>query len=112
MSPRVDRLTVLFCFNVTGTERLRLLMLGTMQSARDWGALSSETPWSPAQYVTWVKTPKAWMNKEIFNGWLCGVRGDFKQQGRRLFLILDNYAAHIIYHPRVIRHRINNINVS
>ena len=31
----LDRLTVLFCCNVTKTERLRLMMLGTMQRARD-----------------------------------------------------------------------------
>ena len=108
----LDRLTVLFCCNVTGTERMRLVMLGTMQRARDWGAVTSETAWHPAKYVTWIKAPKAWMNRDIFNGWLCGIRGDFMAQGRKLFLIMDNCAAHSIEHPRAIRRRINNINVS
>ena len=51
------------------------------------------------------------MKKEIFNSWLCGVRGDFKQQGRKLFRITHNCAARSNDHPRAVRHRINNINV-
>ena len=108
----MDRYTVLICCNATGTERLKLLMLGPMQRARDRGRVNKEGALHPDPYVHWKKANKAWMNREIFNSWLHSVRADFKSQGRRLFLIMDNCSAHYITDPSAKKFFIQNINVS
>ena len=108
----MDRYTALMCCNATGTEKLKLLMCGTMQRARDWGPINAENAWHPLPYVYWQKSAKGWMTREIFNAWLGALRGDFKMQGRKLFLIMDNCSAHFIVHPAAKKYQIRGINVS
>ena len=99
---------MLLCTNVTGTERLKPLICGKVVRPRVWGRASSPSSWSPDKYVKWVKTPKAWRNKETFNSWLNDMREDFKRQGRTAFIIMDNAGAHKFTHwdeqRAVVRH--------
>ena len=108
----MDRVTALMCCNATGTKKLKLLMLGTVHRARAWGRVTATDAWHPHPYVTWKKSPKGWMNREIFNDWLTMVLGDFKMQCRRLFLIMDNYSAHYITLSEAVKFQIRHINVS
>ena len=95
----MDRLTLLLCCNVTGTERLKPLMCGKMQRQRTWGAAGSPSAWHPEPYVQWEKTAKAWMTKELFNKWLTQQRMAFKAAGRQLFIIMDNCSSHRVLQP-------------
>ena len=65
-----------------------------MHRARDRGRVGAEGAWHPYPYVHGKKAHKAWMNREIFYKWLCAVSSDFKMQGRKLVLIMDNCSDH------------------
>ena len=60
----MDRLTVLLACNVTGTELLKPVLCGNVMRQRAWGPKTGD------RYVKWVKTKKAWMDKEVFHAWL------------------------------------------
>ena len=93
----MDRLTILFACNVTGTERLKPLMCGKMARQRAWLPVGHPRAWFPDPYVQWEKSKKAWMTKELFNRWLMGLRQEFKQAGRKLFMIMDNCSSHSMF---------------
>ena len=110
----MDRLTLLLCCNVTGTERLKPLMCGKVARQRAWGAVTSSRAWYPDDFVRWEKTAKAWMNTELFNRWLTDIRKEFKSCGRRVFMIMDNCSSHIVLQPDdcdVVASVIHDINV-
>ena len=54
----MDRLTLLLCCNVTGTERLKPLMCGRMLRQRAWMPVNHPRAWSPDEYVRWEKLRK------------------------------------------------------
>ena len=108
----MERLTVLLCCNVTGTELLKPVLCGKVMRQRAWGPRSSENAWSPDKYMHWVKTRKAWMDKDTFNAWLKDVRDEFKRQGRSIFMIMDNTGAHSIHAPEMERTVVRNVTVS
>ena len=95
----MDRLTLLLCCNVTGTEKLKPVMCGKMQYQRTWRAGRGRQAWSPEEFVHGEKTPKAWMTTELFNRWLTKVRTEYKQKGRSIYMIMDNCPSHKILKP-------------
>ena len=108
----MDRLTLLLCCNVTGTERLKPVMCRKMARQRAWGAVQRSGSWHPEPFVRWEKTKKAWMTKELFNLWLPDVQLQFAAENRRIFLILDNCSAHHIEDERATATTIHGIKVS
>jgi hypothetical protein len=54
-----DRITLVFCANVTGSVRLRLTVINKSASPRAFGRTDPNT------VCDWYSNKKAWMNREV-----------------------------------------------
>ncbi|KAG0441492.1 Tigger transposable element-derived protein 4 [Dictyocoela muelleri] len=48
--------------------------------------------------IVYESSPKAWMNKKIFENWLSSLDKNFIAQNRKILMILDNASCHLIPH--------------
>ncbi|XP_067826762.1 tigger transposable element-derived protein 3-like [Heptranchias perlo] len=84
-----DQLTVLFCCNMTGTEKTKLLLVGKCRNPRCFQGISpSSIP------VTYTSDHSAWMTATIFVEWLKDFDQEMKRQRRNVALLLDKCSAH------------------
>lgn len=84
------RLTFLACCNNDGTERLKLMVIGTAMKPRAFQKKSGQE-----HGFDYHANKKAWMTKELFFAWL--NRFDqyvARKPGRKILLLLDNCSAH------------------
>ncbi|XP_040070451.3 tigger transposable element-derived protein 6-like [Ixodes scapularis] len=84
-----QRLTLLLCVNMDGSDKRDPLIIGKAQNPRCFkGArkLSAEYVWNT----------KAWMSRAIFSEWLKRFDDDMGRQKRNVCLLLDNCTAHHI----------------
>ena len=82
-----ERLTVLVAANMSGTQKLPLLVIGKSKSPRCFREVN--TP--PTEYTN---NKKAWMTGAIFTEWLQKLDRIFTMQGRRVVMVVDNCTAH------------------
>lgn len=85
-----SRLTFLACCNNDGSERLKLMVIGTANNPR---AFKKKT--GQELGFDYHANKKAWMTKELFFAWL--NRFDqyvARKPGRKILLLLDNCSAH------------------
>lgn len=82
-----ERITVLFCCNMTGTMKLRPLVIGRSRKPHAFRNMCS----LPTDYQ---HNQKAWMTSAIFTEWLTRVDRIMKGKERHIVLILDNCSAH------------------
>lgn len=82
-----ERITVLFCANLDGSDKRRLFVIG--KSARPRCFKKRE-----CLPVTYKANKKAWMTQDLFTSWLCKFDEDMVAEKRRVVLILDNCTAH------------------
>ena len=85
-----ERLTVLVCSNMSGTEKLPLLVIGKSKNLRCFKNVRT----LPTDYLA---NKKAWMTSDIFKDWLVKLDKKFVRQKRRVAMVVDNCPAH----PRV-----------
>ncbi|KAI6652943.1 Tigger transposable element-derived protein 6 [Oopsacas minuta] len=84
-----DRLTILLCANMSGTEKLKLLMIGKSQNPRCFKHMDfSQMP------VQWKANKKAWMDSSIFGEWLKDINNKMKRQKRKILVFIDNATSH------------------
>ena len=82
-----ERITVLPCANMTGTDKLPLLIIGKFAKPRCFkGILRLPTEYRHQR--------RAWMNGDIFRDWLKKLDSRFHLQKRKVAMILDNCSAH------------------
>ena len=82
-----ERVTVLVCANMTGTEKSPLLTIGKFKKPRCFrGVLVL-----PTEYEA---NPSAWMNSSIFEDWLRKWDNKLKRAKRKIVLFVDNCKAH------------------
>ena len=83
-----DRISVLLCANMTGTKKLKPLVIGKFAKPRCFKQFPIET------YVKYVNSSRAWMTAEIFNKWL--LEWDLELYTTRKFflLVIDNCPSH------------------
>lgn len=85
-----DRVTVLLCSNMNGTDKVNPLIVGRSRNPRCFGGRSGTELGFDYDY-----SGKAWMTSEIFFGWLerfdafIGITA-----GRKALLLLDNASCH------------------
>ncbi|KAE8972275.1 hypothetical protein PR002_g26569 [Phytophthora rubi] len=73
--------------NATGTEKLRLLVLGKTQQPR-W------LPQKPDD-VDYIGTNKGWMTTSVFQDWLIALNVKMRTVNRKILLLYDNAPVHI-----------------
>lgn len=78
-----QRITVLLCANMTGTEKFPLLVVGRHDKPASFRNVKS----LPVQYVS---NPSAWMTSESFGAWLQDIDSWFTQQNRRVVVLASS----------------------
>lgn len=82
-----QRITVLLGANMSGNEKLPLLVIGNSQRPRCFKGVKSLP-------VTYRANKKAWMTGQLFEEWLRALDKKINQQNRKILLIVDNCSAH------------------
>lgn len=83
-----ERITILLGANMTGNEKLPLLVIGKSLNPRCFkGSIL------PVEYTA---NKKAWMTSFIFEKWLLKWDKNLQQNNRKILLFIDNASAHSI----------------
>ena len=82
-----DRITALVCANMTGSQKLPLLVIGKFARPRCFKNVRT----LPVQYES---NTKAWMVSDLFSSWLLKLDKRFQHEHRRVAMVLDNCPAH------------------
>ncbi|XP_041359874.1 tigger transposable element-derived protein 4-like [Gigantopelta aegis] len=82
-----DRLTVLVCANMDGSDKLPLLVIGKSAKPRCFKSVKS----LPTEYQS---NKKAWMTGDMFTEWLNKLNKQMQQKRRKIAMIVDNCPAH------------------
>ena len=82
-----NRTTVLVCSNMTGTEKLPLLVIGRFAKPRCFKNIGTLPVQREANH-------KAWMVSELFTKWLTKLDKEYQKGGRKVAMVIDNCPAH------------------
>ena len=83
-----DQISVLVCANMTGSEKLPLLVIGKFARPRCFKNVRT----LPVQYEC---NHKAWIVSDIFSSWLVKLDKKFQREHRRVAMVVDNCHAHL-----------------
>ena len=84
----MDRITVLLCSNMTGSEKLPPLVIGKSKQPRCFPKNLAHLP------VDYCSSKNAWMTGELFTKWLIKWDRILKSKSRNVCLLVDNCSAH------------------
>ncbi|CAM4833635.1 unnamed protein product [Rotaria magnacalcarata] len=88
-----ERLTVFLCSYLTGTEKLKPVVIGSSQRPRCLKNITtSKLP------VTWLSNRTAWMTCNLFTDWLILINSQMEKKNRKILLFIDNAPCYIINH--------------
>lgn len=82
-----ERITILLCANMDGSEKLKPLIIGKSAKPRCFKNVRS----FPIPYRA---NQKAWMTNDLFVEWLKLLNSDMERQKRKILLFVDNCTAH------------------
>lgn len=82
-----QRVTLMLCANMSGTEKLTPLLIGKYRRPHCFKNIHS----LPLEYEF---NSKAWMNTSIFEKWLLRLDDEFGKQNRKVLFFFDNCSAH------------------
>nr|XP_034336051.1 tigger transposable element-derived protein 4 [Crassostrea gigas] len=82
-----ERVTVMVCSNMSGNEKLPLLVIGKSKKPRCFKGIKT----LPTAYEA---NKKAWITSELFTAWLKQLDRRFQRQKRKVAMIVDNCPAH------------------
>ena len=86
-----ERVTLLLAANMSGTDKLKPLVVNKSKNPRAFGRRRSKAANLP---VDWEANPSAWMTTEIFTRWLMNLDRRFSSMGKKVALVLDNASCH------------------
>ncbi|XP_057324247.1 tigger transposable element-derived protein 4-like [Microplitis mediator] len=87
-----ERLTILLATNMTGSEKLKPLVIGKSKKPRCFSGCKS----LPLDYEA---NTIAWMTSEIFKEWLLKIDKKMIKDKRNILLFIDNCTAHNLIPP-------------
>ncbi|THU93740.1 DDE-domain-containing protein [Dendrothele bispora CBS 962.96] len=87
------RLTYAFTSNADGSEKLKPLVIGKAFKPRAFGKKTGDQ--LGFQYRN---NAKAWMTTAIYQEWLMAWDRELRLKGRRILLLQDNFAGHVVPH--------------
>jgi hypothetical protein len=93
-----ERITVMVGGNMSGTEKLQLLVIGKSKNPRCFKGISSLE-------VEYEYNKKAWMTGAIYEKWLLELDKKFAAQKRKILLFVDNCPAH----PKSVQAKLKNV---
>jgi transposase-like protein/uncharacterized membrane protein len=82
-----ERITVVVCSNMDGSEKWPLFVIGKFKSPRCFKGLKKLC-------VNYRANSKAWMTSELFSEWLQEFDSSMFRKQRKVLLIVDNCSAH------------------
>ncbi|XP_019624404.1 PREDICTED: tigger transposable element-derived protein 6-like [Branchiostoma belcheri] len=82
----MDRISVMFCCNMTGTDKLTPLVIGHSRNPRCFRGQRVPLPWE--------SNKKAWMTAAIFREWVRKIDVEMGRRRKKIVLLLDNCTAH------------------
>ena len=82
-----ERLTVLVAANMSGNDKLPLLVIGKFAKPRCFNGVQT----LPVHYEA---NKKAWMKSDIFTTWLLKLDRKFQSNRRKVAMVVDNCPAH------------------
>ena len=82
-----DRITVLLATNMTGTSKLKPLVLGKAKNPRCFRGIKH----IPVHYRA---NKKAWLTGDLWEEWIRKVDKSMRNLGRHILLLIDNCPAH------------------
>lgn len=85
----MDRVTVLCCTNMAGTDKKKIVLIGKSANPRCFKGIQRD-----ALPVTYFANRNAWMTAAIFTEWLSGWNDELVASGREVLLFIDNCSAH------------------
>jgi predicted DNA-binding protein YlxM (UPF0122 family) len=83
----MERFTILICTNMTGEEKLPLLVIGSCSNPVSFTNICTLP-------VLYEANDEALMKKEIFNSWLLLIDRKFQQEKRKIAMVIDNASCH------------------
>lgn len=83
------RLTLLFCCNMSGSDKRKLLLIG--KSAKPRCFKNVDVSRLPVQYTA---NKKAWMTGDLWNQWLTAFDHSMERAKRKVLLVVDNASSH------------------
>ena len=88
-----DRLSLLLCTNMTGTDKRRPLIIGKSQRPT---ALKRRSISIRQLGIEYYSNANGWMTAPIFQCWLKSWNEELIKQKREILLLIDNAPSHII----------------
>lgn len=85
----MERITLLVCSNMSGSDRRKLLVIGKSAQPRCLKGVNMKT--LPVEYAS---NRSAWMTSAIFNTWIKKWDQQLAKQRRNILLIVDNAPSH------------------
>ena len=85
----MDRITVLCCTNMTGKDKVKLLVIGKSKKPRCFKGVCMDT-----LPVTYGANKNAWMTSVLFEEWITKWDAALRKQGRKILVLVDNCSAH------------------
>ena len=85
----MERLSVLLCANMSGSDKRKLLVIGKSRKPRCFKGIRVDL-----LPVTYRANENAWMTALLFKEWLKTWNKDLIEQGRKICLLVDNCSAH------------------
>lgn len=82
-----ERITILLGANMSGTEKLPILLIGKSKFPRCFKGVKTLP-------VNYQNNNKAWMTSVIFSDWLNNLNQKMKAQKRKILMFVDNCTAH------------------
>lgn len=83
-----ERVTVLLCTNMSGTEKIKPLLIGKSTKPKCFRGIKS----LPIDYES---NPKAWITSMLWNKWLKKFDEKLFMENRKIILFIDNCTAHV-----------------
>ncbi|XP_050334999.1 tigger transposable element-derived protein 6-like [Bactrocera neohumeralis] len=96
-----EKITVMVGSNMTGSEKLKLLVIGKAKNPRCFKGVKSLD-------VDYEFNKKAWKTSEIFTKWILKLDKKIGKQDRKVLLFVDNCTAH----PRDVKDKLKNIQLA
>ena len=109
----MDHLTVMFCCNSLGTEKLKLVIVAKPKRPRCFGELINGHRFDVERYMHYFNNQLAWMMQSIFNQWLTRMQTRLAATDRTIYLLLNNCSAHGVKmeHTMAGIHGLKGVNV-